>query len=75
MKRVLIYTNEHKDPDGAYTKRVADYFAAKGVASDVIISDIRRTEDKDAEIDAFIPEDYWNLSAELTPGAKKDAFY
>ena len=51
MKRVLIYTNEHKDPDGAYTKRVADHFAAKGVASDVIISDIRRTEDKDAEID------------------------
>ena len=51
MKRVLIYTNEHKDPDGAYTKRVMDYFSKKGVASDIIISDIKRTEDKDAEID------------------------
>ena len=51
MKRVLIYTNEHKDPDGAYTKRVTNYFSKKGVASDIIISDIKRTEDKDAEID------------------------
>lgn len=51
MKRVLIYTNEHKDPDGKYTKRVSDFFTKKGVASDVIISDIKRTEDKDAEID------------------------
>ena len=34
----------------------------------------RMVLDKDAEIDAFIPEDYWNLSAEVTPGAKKDAF-
>ena len=30
--------------------------------------------DKDAEIEAFIPEDYWNLSCEVTPGAKKDSF-
>ena len=51
MKRVLIYTNEHKDPDGKYTKRVSDFFTKNGVASDVIISDIKRTEDKDAEID------------------------
>ncbi|MCR5592942.1 MAG: type I DNA topoisomerase [Saccharofermentans sp.] len=34
----------------------------------------RMVMDKDAEIEAFIPEDYWNLSAEVTPGAKKDAF-
>ena len=34
----------------------------------------RMVMDKDAEIDAFIPEDYWNLSAEVTPGAKKDSF-
>ena len=34
----------------------------------------RMVLDKDAEIDAFIPEDYWNLSCEVTPGAKKDAF-
>ena len=30
--------------------------------------------DKDAEIDAFVPEDYWNLSCDVTPGAKKDSF-
>lgn len=34
----------------------------------------RMVLDKDAEIDAFVPEDYWNLSAEVTPGAKKDSF-
>ena len=34
----------------------------------------RMVMDKDEEIDKFIPEDYWNLSAEVTPGAKKDAF-
>ncbi|MBP5180676.1 MAG: type I DNA topoisomerase [Clostridiales bacterium] len=34
----------------------------------------RMVMDKDAEIEAFIPEDYWNLSAEVTPGAKKDSF-
>ena len=34
----------------------------------------RMVMDKDAEIDAFIPEDYWNLSVDLTPGYKKDSF-
>ena len=34
----------------------------------------RMVMDKDAEIDAFVPEDYWNLSAVVTPGAKKDSF-
>ena len=34
----------------------------------------RMVLDKDAEIEAFIPEDYWNLSCEVTPGAKKDSF-
>lgn len=51
MKRVLIYTNEHKDPDGKYTKAVSEFFSAKGIGTDTIISDIKRTEDKDAEID------------------------
>ncbi|MCR4793074.1 MAG: NAD(+)/NADH kinase [Lachnospiraceae bacterium] len=51
MKRVLIYTNENKDPDGEYTRRVSDFFSARGIDQDVIISDIKRTEDKDAEID------------------------
>ncbi|MCQ2516796.1 MAG: type I DNA topoisomerase [Saccharofermentans sp.] len=34
----------------------------------------RMVMDKDAEIEAFIPEDYWNLSASVTPDKKKDAF-
>ena len=51
MKRVLIYTNEHKDPDEKYTKAVSEFFSAKGIGTDTIISDIKRTEDKDAEID------------------------
>lgn len=34
----------------------------------------RMVLDKDAEIDSFVPEDYWNLSCDVTPGAKKDSF-
>lgn len=34
----------------------------------------RMVMDKDAEIEKFVPEDYWNLSAEVTPKAKKDSF-
>ncbi len=51
MKRILIYTNEYKDPDRVQTKRVEDFFAKKGIPSDVIISDKKRTQDKNAEID------------------------
>ena len=51
MKRVLIYTNKHKDPGGTITKRVSDFFESKNVAYDVIISDKKRTEDRGAEID------------------------
>ncbi len=51
MKRVLIYTNQFKDPNGKITKRVSDFFKSKGVAYDVLISDKKRTENHDAEID------------------------
>jgi len=34
----------------------------------------RMVMDKDAQIDAFVPENYWNLSAEVTPDTKKNAF-
>ena len=51
MKRVLIYTNQFKDPNGKITKRVSDFCESKNVAYDVLISDKKRTEDLDAEID------------------------
>lgn len=51
MKRVLIYTNQFKDPNGRVTKRVSDFFESRGVAYDILISDIKRTEDREAEID------------------------
>ncbi len=51
MKRVLIYTNENKDPDGKYTEKVSGFFSERGIETDTIISDIKRIEDKDAEID------------------------
>ena len=34
----------------------------------------RLVMDKDAEIERFIPEDYWYLSAQVTPGPVKDSF-
>ena len=50
MKKVLIYANKYKDPDGKITKRVSDYLDKNGVAWSVIISDLDRTEDKDADM-------------------------
>ena len=58
MKKVLIYANQKKDPDGKITKRVSDYLDKNGVSSDVLISDFQRTEDKDAEID--LKPDYYD---------------
>ena len=40
MKRVLIYTNQKKDPDGKITGRVSDYLGKNNVSSDVLISDL-----------------------------------
>lgn len=34
----------------------------------------RMVMDKDTEIEGFVPEDYWNISALVTPGLKKDSF-
>ena len=51
MKKVLIYTNKHKDPDSTITRRVSDYLDKKGVSSNVLISDLVRTEDKDADLE------------------------
>ena len=58
MKRVLIYANQKKDPDGKITKRVSDYLGKKEVLTDVLISDFQRTEDKDAHID--LKPDYYD---------------
>ncbi len=51
MNKVLIYTNKHKDPDEVITKRVKAFMEKEGITADVLLSDISRTEDKDAEID------------------------
>ena len=51
MKKVLIYTNKHKDPDSTITRRVSDYLDKNGVSSNVLISDLVRTEDKDADLE------------------------
>lgn len=51
MKKVLIYTNKHKDPDSTVTRRVSDYLDKNGVSSNVLISDLVRTEDKDADLE------------------------
>ena len=51
MKRVLIYANKYKDPDGAITRRVSDYLDKNGVSSNVLVSDLVRTEDKDADLE------------------------
>ena len=50
MKKVLIYANKYKDPDGVITKRVSDHLDKKGIAWSVIVSDLVRTEDKDADM-------------------------
>ena len=50
MKKVLIYANKHKDPDGSTAKRVSDYLDKKGVSWSIIISDLVRTGDKDADM-------------------------
>ncbi len=51
MKKVLIYTHKHKDPDSTITRRVSDYLDKNGVSSNVLISDLVRTEDKDADLE------------------------
>lgn len=35
---------------------------------------IRLICDREKEINSFVPEEYWSLTAELTPGRKKDLF-
>ena len=52
MKKILIYTNEYKDPDRTYTKRVSDFLSSKGISSEVIVSDKKRVQDKNAHITA-----------------------
>ncbi len=51
MNKVLIYTNKHKDPGETITSRVRKYLEGSGIDVDVLMSDIDRTEDKNAEID------------------------
>lgn len=51
MNKVLIYTNKHKDPDEVITSRVRTFLEKEGIETDVLLSDIKRTEDKDAEIE------------------------
>ena len=43
MKKVLIYANKHKDPDGVITKRVSDHLEKNGVEWNVIVSDLLST--------------------------------
>ncbi len=50
MRSVLIYTNQNKDPNGEFTKKVSDFFRSEGVSCEVLVSDKERTQDKDAEI-------------------------
>ncbi len=50
MKKVLIYANKHKDPDGVITKRVSDHLEKNGVEWNVIVSDLLRTEDTNADM-------------------------
>ena len=58
MNRVLIYANQKKDPDGKITGRVSGYLEGKGISSDVLISDFKRTADKDARMD--LKPDYYD---------------
>lgn len=57
MNNVLIYTNKYKDPDEKITRRVKGYLEEKGVCASVLLSDISRTEDMDAEIDSAMSYD------------------